>query len=198
MKRAGLVFVFLWFLLGGIAHFALTDLEMRIVPPFIPWPRAVVLISGGFELLGAAGLLVQSTRKAAGIGLFALTLAVTPANVYMLQHPDLFGIPQWVLVLRLPLQVALLALIAWSTGFAARRRAGTLVLATLWTVCMFIQSSAAGAAETIGTVTQVYDGTLTSVDIQECIRFATSIDCFPCAWSSTDPMCSHCRLLRSS
>jgi len=95
MKRAALAFVFLWFLLGGIAHFALTDLEMRIMPSFIPWPRAVVLISGGFELLGAAGLLIQYTRKAAGIGLFALTIAVTPANVYMLEHADLFGIPHW-------------------------------------------------------------------------------------------------------
>src|ERR1700736_1960626 len=35
----------------------------------------------------------------------------------------------------------------------------------LWVVCMFTQPAAAGAVENIGTVTQVYDGTLTS-DIQ--------------------------------
>ncbi|MBA3477101.1 MAG: hypothetical protein H0T52_01680, partial [Lautropia sp.] len=45
-RRAGLVVVFLWFLIGGIAHFAATDLEMRIVPPAFPWPRAAVLVSG--------------------------------------------------------------------------------------------------------------------------------------------------------
>lgn len=33
----------------------------------------------------------------------------------MLQYAELFYIPYWALVLRLPLQVALLALIAWST-----------------------------------------------------------------------------------
>jgi hypothetical protein len=53
---AGIVFVFLWFLLGGIAHFALTRTEMRIVPPYIPWPHAVVLMSGVFELLGGGGV----------------------------------------------------------------------------------------------------------------------------------------------
>ena len=116
-KRIGLAIVFLWFLIGGIAHFVLTETEMRIVPPWIPWPRAAVLVSGVFELLGAAGVLWQPTRRAAGWGLFALTLAVTPAHFYMLQRPDLFpSVPYWALIARLPLQVALLALIVWSTA----------------------------------------------------------------------------------
>ena len=123
-QRAGVAFVFLWFLIGGIAHFAATDTEMRIVPPSIPWPRTVVLASGVLELAGAAGLLWRPTRRAAGLGLFALTLAVTPAHFYMLQRPELFpSIPYWALVLRLPVQAALLALIAWSTAPGARRRA---------------------------------------------------------------------------
>lgn len=121
LRRAGLAFVFLWFFIGGIAHFVATATEMRIVPPYIPWPRAMVLISGAFELLGAAGLLWKPTRRAAGIGLFLLTIAVTPANIYMLQEPQLFpSVPYWALILRLPLQVALLALIAWSTWSSDR------------------------------------------------------------------------------
>lgn len=116
-RWAGLALVFLWFALGGIAHFVATNTEMRIVPPYVPWPRAAVLVSGVFELLGAAGLLWRPTRRAAGIGLFLLTLAVTPAHFYMLQRPDLFpAIPYWALILRLPIQAALLALIAWSTA----------------------------------------------------------------------------------
>ena len=118
IKRVGLGFVFLWFFVGGVAHFVATHIEMRIVPPYIPWPRAAVLVSGVFELLGAIGILLRPTRRVAGLGLLLLTLAVTPANVYMLQHSDLFAVPYWVLALRLPLQVALLALIAWSTGAA--------------------------------------------------------------------------------
>ena len=114
-KTVGLFIVFLWFLIGGIAHFAATETEMRIVPPYVPWPRAAVLVSGAFELLGAAGLLWGPTRRWAGIGLFVLTVLVTPAHIYMLQQPELFAIPYWALVLRLPLQAALLGVIAWAT-----------------------------------------------------------------------------------
>ncbi len=89
---------------------------MAIVPPYIPWPRAAVLVSGAFELLGAAGLLWRPTRRSAGFGLIALTLAVTPVHIYMLQRPELFDVPYWALLLRLPLQAALIALIAWSTA----------------------------------------------------------------------------------
>ena len=101
--------------LGGVAHFVATQAEISVVPTYIPWPRGVVLASGVFELLGAAGLLLRATRRAAGIGLFALTIAVTPVHIYMLQHADLLNVPYWALVLRLPLQLALLVLIAWST-----------------------------------------------------------------------------------
>ncbi|HEY2144889.1 MAG TPA: hypothetical protein VGH12_02385 [Steroidobacteraceae bacterium] len=114
-RRIGLVLVFLWFSFGGVAHFTLTDAEMRIVPPAIPWPRAAVLVSGVFELLGAIGILIPATRRAAGVGLFLLTIAVTPANVYMLQHAEWFNVPRWALIIRLPFQAALLALIVWST-----------------------------------------------------------------------------------
>jgi uncharacterized membrane protein len=111
----GLGFVFLWFFIGGIMHFMATDMEARIVPPWMPWPVAAVLISGVFELLGAAGLLVPRARRAAGIGLFLLTIVVTPAHIYMLQRPELFPVPLWALWLRLPVQAGLLWLILWST-----------------------------------------------------------------------------------
>ena len=107
-----MAFVFLWFFLGGIAHFVATDAEVRVVPPYIPWPRAAVLVSGVCELVGAFGMLWRPTRRAACWGLFALTIAVTPVHFYMLQRPESFDVPYWALVLRLPLQAALLALIA--------------------------------------------------------------------------------------
>ena len=124
MPRArvvGLTVVVLWFFIGGISHFAATETEMRIVPTYVPWPWAAGLISGVFELLGAAGILWRPTRRIAGLGLMALTIAVTPAHIYMLQQPDLFGVPIWALWVRLPIQVGLLWLIWWSTAHERRR-----------------------------------------------------------------------------
>jgi uncharacterized membrane protein len=122
LRRAAFVFVFLWFAIGGIFHFAATRLEMSIVPPYIPWPRATVLVSGVFELLGAAGMLIPRVRRAAGVGLALLTIAVTPANLFMLQHADRFQIHVWVLQFRLIFQVLLLVLIIWATWSPARLR----------------------------------------------------------------------------
>lgn len=123
-KRLGLAWVFLWFLPGGLGHFLKQDFFVSIVPPYIPWPVAAVEVSGVFEILGAIGVLLPATRRAAGIGLFLLTLAVTPANVWMLQHPELYpAFPVSALKWRMLIQVALLANIWWCTGISGRRAA---------------------------------------------------------------------------
>jgi uncharacterized membrane protein len=124
-QRLALWFVIAWFFFGGLAHFAFTDLEASIVPPQIPDPVDVVLVSGVLELAGAFGLVLPWTRRLAGWGLFVLTLAVTPANVYMLLAHDRFpSIPVSLLWLRLPLQGVLLWLIVWGSRWrrAVRRR----------------------------------------------------------------------------
>lgn len=120
-RKLALVFVFLWFFIGGFAHFVFTDAEMRIVPSFVPWPREAVLVTGVFELMGAAGLLLHASRRAAGWGLFLLTIAVTPANIAMLQDASSYDVPYGLLVARLPFQLVLLWLILWSTTLDRRR-----------------------------------------------------------------------------
>ena len=115
-KYVGLAFVCLWFGYGGIGHFISTAFFVRIVPPYVPYPLAVVYVSGVFEILGAIGIWLPRWRKWAGNGLFALTIAVTPANIYMSMNPQLFpNISETVLTIRLFVQVLLLACIWWST-----------------------------------------------------------------------------------
>lgn len=117
LRLAGLGIVFAWFFGGGIGHFVITDFFAGIVPPWIPVdPRLLVYVSGVFEILGAIGILIPATRQWAGNGLFLLTLCVTPANLHMTLHPELFpDFPPVLLQLRLAIQVALLACIWWST-----------------------------------------------------------------------------------
>ena len=115
-KKIALAVIYLWFFIGGIGHFVAPDFFLKIVPPQLHYPLALVYISGFFELLGACGLLFLTTRRAAGIGLIALTLAVTPANVYMWLNPQLFPrIAETLLLLRLVLQIILLWFIWWAT-----------------------------------------------------------------------------------
>lgn len=115
-KFAGRLFVFSWFFIGGIMHFAYPEPFLRIMPPYIPFHLACVYLSGAFELLGAFGIMYKPTRNFAGYGLMALTAVVTLANVQMYQHTELFpSIPEWILIVRFPVQALLIWLIWWST-----------------------------------------------------------------------------------
>lgn len=116
LKIAGLVFVFLWFLGGGVMHFITPEFFLAIMPPYVPYHEAAVAISGVFEILGALGLLFKRSRRMAGIGLFVLTLSVSPANIYMSMNPELFrDVSELALTIRLVIQLLLLACIWWST-----------------------------------------------------------------------------------
>lgn len=116
LKIAALAFVFLWFISGGVYHFIDANFFLDIMPPYIPFHLAAVYVSGVFEILGALGLLFARTRRLAGMGLFILTIAVSPANIYMWMNPALFpDVSEFFLSLRLLVQVLLLACIWWST-----------------------------------------------------------------------------------
>jgi uncharacterized membrane protein len=98
----------------GVDHFVAPDFFVRIVPRMLPAPLVLVWISGFFEALGGVGLLIPRVRRAAGIGLVLLYIAVFPANINMCLHPELGGsIPLWALWLRLPFQVLFIALALW-------------------------------------------------------------------------------------
>jgi len=104
-----------YFLFGGITHFTNPGFYTAIMPPYLPYHLELVWVSGGFEILGATGLLLNRTRLLAGYGLIALTIAVTPANIHMAMNPDLFpDVSETLLYLRLVLQVLLLWLIWFS------------------------------------------------------------------------------------
>ena len=122
LKIVGMAFVFLWFMGGGVMHFISPEFFLAIMPPSLPYHEAAVAISGVFEIIGAVGLLFQRTRRMAGIGLFFLTLAVSPANIYMSLNPELFpDVSDLALTLRLVIQVLLLACIWWSTAADTKR-----------------------------------------------------------------------------
>lgn len=115
-RYGGLAVVFLWFFLGGIGHFTMTEFFVSIVPPWVPFPLVAVYLSGVLEILLALLIIWPTSRPFAGWGLVALTLAVTPANVHMWLNPGQFpDASETALSIRLVIQVFLLLLIWWAT-----------------------------------------------------------------------------------
>ena len=87
---------------------------VRMVPPFLPYADALVYLTGVFELLGAAGLVVTATRKPAGYALAALFVALLPANIHAaVAHVPFAGGEATPLWQRIPEQILYLAVALW-------------------------------------------------------------------------------------
>ena len=110
-----LLLLALLFVAAGINHFVNPGFYLKITPDSVPWPLAMIYLSGVFEFLGGIGVLVPNLRRAAGWGLIALLIAVSPVHVDMLVHADRFPeVPMWALVARLLLQPVLIAWVWWT------------------------------------------------------------------------------------
>ncbi len=98
---------------AGIGHFVATKFFMRIMPPYIPWHKPIVYLSGVAEIGLGILLIMPAYSSWAAWGVIALLVAVFPANLYHFSSGGAgMRIPQWALALRLPLQ-GLLMLWAW-------------------------------------------------------------------------------------
>lgn len=112
------VFLALLFIVASSMHF-ITDVELKIIPPFLPLRREALYITGIFELLGGIGLLIPRFQRAAAWGLAALLVAIFPANMYhAVKNIQLGGFLNSPLyhVVRLPLQAVLIWWALWCTG----------------------------------------------------------------------------------
>lgn len=117
----GLLAIF--FVVAGILHFVFQPAYVRVMPPYLPFPAVLVVISGIAECLGGLGVLVAGLHRWAGFGLLLLCLAVLPANVQMLLDAVGAGKEGWIialLILRLPLQALLMWWIWRATRSAGR------------------------------------------------------------------------------
>ena len=100
----------IFFIVAGVNHFVSPGFYQTIMPPFLPWPMALIYISGAAEILGGAGVLVPWARRVAGWGLIALLISVFPANIYALMHGISSNtLVKVLLIVRLPFQAVLIA-----------------------------------------------------------------------------------------
>lgn len=116
LKKVSMVLLAIFFVIAGANHFVDTSFYMSIMPPYIPWPYAMVAISGVAEVLLGIALLVPIVRREAAWGMIALLIAVFPANIHMAMNANLYPtIPPILLYLRLPLQGLFILWAYWYT-----------------------------------------------------------------------------------
>ena len=106
------------FIAAGIGHFVAPDAYMRIMPPYLPFHRPLVLLSGAIELILGVLLLIPRFTRVAAWGLIVLLIAIFPANIYLFQHQEILPGPPIVHLLRLPMQGVL---ILWAFAYTRRR-----------------------------------------------------------------------------
>ena len=105
-----------FYVFAGVMHFIRPDAYLPMMPPYLPWHYALILISGAAEVGLGLAMLSARLRPYAAWGIILLLIAIFPANIHIaLNNVPLFGNPEgagiwnWV---RLPFQ-GVLALWAW-------------------------------------------------------------------------------------
>ena len=92
-------------ILAGVNHFLNPDWYMPLIPPYLPYPEFLNLLSGTLEILLGTGLFTKSYRKPAAIGIILLMIAFIPAHVHHIQMDgcvsEAICIPVWAAWVRL-------------------------------------------------------------------------------------------------
>lgn len=97
------------YILAGINHFRNPKLYIKIIPPFFKNPKHINQISGWAEIVLGILVCIPTTSFYGAWGIILLLLAIFPANLYMYQNDKAaLGLPKWVRLLRLPLQLLLI------------------------------------------------------------------------------------------
>ena len=113
----------LLFTVAGLGHFLALQTLVRFIPPYLPAPEELVLLSGIFEIAGGVGLMLPRFRRWAAWGLSAMLISFLPANIFMAGHPaeaGLPGVPTVVFWGRIALLPVMIWCLLWCTRPADR------------------------------------------------------------------------------
>jgi uncharacterized membrane protein len=82
LRRWLRLFLILIYVPFGVFHLAAPEGFLPIMPPWVPYPREVVLITGLWEIVGGVALLPCGSRRIAGAAMALYALIVFPANLH--------------------------------------------------------------------------------------------------------------------
>lgn len=98
-----------FYIIAGLLHLMRPKIYRRIIPRCLPYPRALVLLSGLAEIILGIAICFPAWRTQAVYGIILMLMLFLPVHFYMLSSPKAgAGIPVWALILRIPLQFILM------------------------------------------------------------------------------------------
>ncbi|MEZ6126789.1 MAG: DoxX family protein [Planctomycetaceae bacterium] len=121
IKPFSKILLAIFMMFAGTMHFVNPGFFLKIMPPYLPLHKELVLLSGAIEILLGVLLLVPKCSHLAAWGVIALLIAVFPANVHLYQHQEILPAPPIVHLLRLPLQGVFIFWAYWHTPRAEKK-----------------------------------------------------------------------------
>ena len=113
-KLVTIYFMSAFYIFAGIKHFSNVDWFMKIMPPYLPFHKELVYLSGALEIMLGLLLVFEKTRFIAGWGLVILLIGVFPANIYLAQTNGMaLNMSPAIAWIRLPFQAVFIALAYW-------------------------------------------------------------------------------------
>lgn len=116
-KKISLWVLIIGYLLAGINHFVHPAGYLSIIPSYIPFPKLMNALAGGFEMLFALLLMYAKTRPFAAWGIVLMLTAFLPVHIQMvIDAPLIVGkiyVTPLIAWIRLFLQPVLMLWAAW-------------------------------------------------------------------------------------
>lgn len=102
---------------SGLLHLVKPEPYVKIIPRPLPFPDAIVFVSGIAEIGLAVLLATPKTRRAGAWLVMLFLIAVFPANIQMALDAEPFTARWWISFARLPVQPVL---VYWAHTFTRR------------------------------------------------------------------------------
>lgn len=102
------------YIVAGIMHFLKPKMYRRIMPKYLPNPQLLIIISGIVEMALGISLCFPQSKDVGILGIIAMLIVFLLVHFYMLSSKKAgAGIPRWLLILRIPLQIGLMYWAYW-------------------------------------------------------------------------------------
>lgn len=97
------------YIIAGIMHFVKPKMYMRILPGYLPGHKFLVSLTGFLEIILGIALCFTQSKSIAVYSIIVMLVFFLPVHFHMLFGKNAsMGVPKWILVLRIPLQFALM------------------------------------------------------------------------------------------